>query len=71
MDLVQACCNLQQASTIGKVQMAVAKKILQSQQDQGNAALKLVQAATANTNQAGDALVAASLGLGGEIDTYA
>ena len=51
--------------------MAVAKKMLDMQQFQGDAAVKLIQAASKSMNGAGDALVAAATGLGGQIDTYA
>lgn len=71
MDLVSAITNLDQASAIGSVQMAVAKKILDMQQIQGDAAVKLIQAADQSVNGAGDALIAAATGLGGQIDTYA
>jgi len=71
MDLVSAVTAMDQASTIGSVQMAVAKKILDMQSFQGDAAVKLIQAASKSMNGAGDALVAAATGLGGQIDTYA
>ncbi len=68
--LTAALSNFQQAKTISNVQMAVAKKVLDTQKLQGNAAVKLIQAASKGFNQAGDELVAAATGLGGEIDTY-
>jgi hypothetical protein len=71
MDLTAAVSNLQASKTIGQVQIAVAKKILDSQRQQGAAALQLLQAATGGVNQAGDQLVAAATGLGGSLDTYA
>jgi hypothetical protein len=71
MDLVSAITSMDQASTIGSVQMAVARKILDMQTFQGDAAVKLIQAASKSMNTAGDALVAAATGLGGQIDTYA
>jgi hypothetical protein len=71
MDLVSGITGFQQAGLMAKIQFAVARKMLDMQQMQGSAALKLVNAASANVNQAGDALVAAATGLGGEIDTYA
>ena len=71
MDLISAVTAMDQASAIGSVQMAVAKKILDMQSFQGDAAVKLIQAASKSVNGAGDALVAAATGLGGQIDTYA
>jgi hypothetical protein len=71
MDLISAITAMDQASTIGSVQMAVAKKILDMQSFQGDAAVKLIQAASNSMNTAGDAMVAAATGLGGQIDTYA
>jgi hypothetical protein len=71
MDLVNALSGLQQAKVMGQVQVAVAAKVLDMQKMQGNAADKLIPAATSGVNQAGDQLVAAATGLGGELDTYA
>ena len=71
MDLTAAMSNLQVNKTMGQVQIAVAKKIMDSQRQQGAAALELLQAATGGGNQAGDQLVAAATGLGGSLDTYA
>ena len=52
------------------VQTRVARKVLDMQKFQGAAAIKLIEAASKTASAAGDALVAASTGLGGEIDTY-
>jgi hypothetical protein len=71
MDLTSGIVNLQQAQTMAQIQMRVAKKVLDVQKFQGAAAIKLLEAASKGPNQAGDALVAAATGLGGEIDTYA
>ena len=71
MDLVSAITSFDQATTIGSVQMAVAKKVLDMQQLQGDSAVKLIQAAGKSMTGAGDALVAAATGLGGQLDTYA
>jgi predicted transcriptional regulator len=71
MDLVSAITNFDQSAAIGSVQMAVAKKVLDMQQFQGDAAVKLIQAAEQSMNSSGDALVAAATGLGGKLDTYA
>ena len=58
MDLVSAITSMDQAQAIGSVQMAVAKKMLDMQQFQGNAAVQLIQAASQGMNKAGDQLVA-------------
>jgi hypothetical protein len=71
MDLTSAITGLQSANTMAKVQMAVARKVLDVEQYQGDAAVKLIEAASNGASQAGDALTAASIGLGGQIDTYA
>jgi hypothetical protein len=71
MDLVSGITAFQQAGVMAKVQFAVARKVLDMQQMQGSAALQLVNAASKNVNQAGDALVAAATGMGGTLDTYA
>lgn len=70
MDLVSGISNLQVARTYATVQTRVAKKILDTQEMQGQAVLKLLDAATQGVAQAGDSLVAAATGLGGQIDTY-
>ena len=69
MDLIRGFTNLQHAKTMSSVQMKVAKKVLDMQQMQGAAAVKLINAATQNVAKAGDALVAAATGLGGNLDT--
>jgi hypothetical protein len=70
MDLINAAVNFKQAELASKVQYAVARKILDNQQYQGDAAIKLLQAASKGTGQAGDELVAAATGLGAELDVY-
>jgi hypothetical protein len=70
-DLISGIINFQQAALASNVQYAVARKMLDAQQMQGEAAVKLIDAAGKGVNQAGDQLVAAATGLGGEIDTYA
>ena len=70
MDLTAALTNFQHAKAISGVQMRVARKVLDMQEFQGAAAIRLIEAATQSAGSAGDALVAASTGLGGEIDTY-
>jgi hypothetical protein len=71
MDLVNAVSGMQQAKVMAKVQYAVAGKILDMQKFQGNAAIKLIESASAGANQAGDELVAAATGLGGSLDVFA
>jgi len=70
-DLVNAAVGLQQASTMSRLQFAVARKILDAQNAEGDAALKLLNAATNGVSKAGDALVAAATGLGGQLDVTA
>ena len=71
MDLVSAITNLQSAQVSAAVQMRVAKKILDNEQMQGAAAVKLIDAAASGVSRAGDALVAQATGVGGMLDTYA
>jgi hypothetical protein len=71
MDLTNAISGMQQAKTMAAVQMKVARKILDNQEMQGAAAIKLINAAGNIGNESGDALVAAATGLGGSLDTYA
>ncbi len=70
MDLTSAITGLSSAKTMSAVQMKVARKILDNQEMQGAAAIKLLDAAGSIANKAGDALVAAATGLGGSVDTY-
>jgi len=70
MDLVNAAVGLQQAKLTGDIQIRVAKKILDSQSQQGAAAVQLIDAAGAGMDKSAGALMAAS-GLGGQIDTNA
>ena len=69
-ELTSGIVAFKQAELNSKIQYAVAKKILNNQRSQGAAAIKLIEGATRGTNQAGDKLVAAATGLGGEIDAY-
>mgnify|MGYP001286564174 CR=1 FL=1 len=69
--LVTAAVGLQQAKAVAQVQMAVARKLLESQQQQGSAVVRLIDAAGKGAVAAGDALAAAATGLGRTIDTYA
>jgi len=70
MDLTAAITNFQHAKTMSGVQMRIARKVLDMQEFQGAAAIKLIEAAAETATFAGDALAAASTGLGGQIDTY-
>jgi hypothetical protein len=70
-DLTSGIVAFKQATLDSQIQYAVARKMLDNQQMQGSAAVKLIDAATKGFNQAGDQLVAAATGLGGQIDTYA
>lgn len=70
MDLTSAVSGMQQAQVMGQVQIRVAKMILDDQQLQGSAALKLMQSAENGVNMAGAAVVAATTGLGGQVDAY-
>jgi hypothetical protein len=70
MDLTSAICGLQQAKTTATVQIRIAKKMLEMQEFQGEAAVQLIDAAGKIGSQAGDALAAVATGLGGALDTY-
>lgn len=71
MDLVNAAVNLKSADTMSRVQYAVARKLLDTQKLQGAAAVQLIEAAGEISSKAGDALVAAATGLGGQLDILA
>ncbi len=66
MGLVQSFSAMKQSEYASKVQFAVAKKMLDSQELAGQAALKLLESAAT----AGDAYVAAATGLGKSLDVY-
>jgi hypothetical protein len=70
MDLTSAAVNLKHAQVIVRVQMSVARKLLDAQEMQGAAAVKLIEAAGKIGTSARDGLVAAATGVGGELDTY-
>jgi hypothetical protein len=70
MDLTTAISDFQQAKVMGGIQTGVARKVLDMQEFQGAAVVKLIEAAGRTAAGAGDALVAAATGLGREIDTY-
>ena len=70
MDFTSGIVALKQAELTGRVQYAVAKKILDQQELQGAAAIKLIESAAKVGAGAGDELVAVATGLGGTLDTY-
>ena len=70
MDLTTAITNFQQAKAVSGIQLGVARKVLEMQELQGTAVVKLIEAAGRTAAGAGDSLIAAATGLGGEIDTY-
>jgi hypothetical protein len=71
MDLAGAITNLQTAKAVAGVQLSVARKLLQTQGQSGNAAVKLIEAADRGTSLAGDQLAAQAIGLGGLLDMIA
>ncbi len=71
MDLTSAVVDYKQAQVTSQVQFAVARKILDQQKLQGNAAIQLIQAAADTGSKGADDLAVAATGLGGAVDTYA
>jgi len=71
VDLVNSAIQFKQAAVMSQVQYAVAAKMLNSQKQQGNAVLNMLNAAAVNVNNAGSQMVAAATGTGGSLDTYA
>ena len=71
LNLVNSIVGLKQAQNLSAVQVAVAKKVMDTDRANGQAALKLLDAASRGPATAGDALVAAATGLGTHVDTYA
>lgn len=67
MDDIAAISGLQQASTIAQIQTTVARKILDNQQLQGQAAVKLIEAASQTADKATSGAVDAL----GHLDTLA
>lgn len=68
MDLINAISSLQTSKILGQVQLRVARKILDDQQLEGSAAVKLFEAASDGMSKAGDALAAEATGVGGLLD---
>ena len=71
MDLVTSAIDFKQASTMAKVQYAVAGKILDQQRQNGAAVVNLINAANIGVNRSGDAMTVAATGLGGSLDMHA
>jgi len=74
MDMISSAIGMKQAQTMSQVQYAVARKVMDNNQMQGDAAVKLIQAAGQSASKAmkaGDQLVAQALGLGKNCDTCA
>jgi hypothetical protein len=70
MDLTGGIVAFKQAQFASRVQFAVARKILDQQEQQGAAAVQLIEAAANAGAAAGDQLVAAATGLGASLDTF-
>ncbi len=70
MDLVNAVVGMKQAQCASQIQMAVAKKVMDSEKMNGAAALKLLEAASAGATAATDSAASAAMGLGAELDVY-
>ena len=70
MDLTAALTNFHSARTLSAVQIRVARKAMDMQELQGAAMVKLIEAAGQVAAKAGDSLLAAATGLGGEVDIY-
>lgn len=70
MDLTAAFSGIQAAKVRSDVNIAVAKKVMDTQKQAGANVLQLLDSATQGVATAGDSLVAAATGLGGAIDVY-
>ena len=71
MDFIGAVANFQSSQVMGELQLRAARKMLDNEQLQGSAAVKLIEAAANGVNNAGDALAAQATGLGGALDVTA
>jgi hypothetical protein len=69
LTLVNTASAIKQAKTSQAIQTSVARKVLDSEQQQGQAALQLIAAASGKAGP-GDALAAQATGLGGQVDVY-
>ena len=59
MSLVSAAVHLRSAETLSRIQYAVAQKILNTTQQQGEAVVELVEAAAETTDAAAEDLIGA------------
>jgi hypothetical protein len=73
MDLVTGLSSIGQTNTLSSVQMAVTKKVLDTERAEGAGAIQMLQAATQGMPGAGSPSrdPALSLGLGGQLDATA
>jgi hypothetical protein len=70
MDLINAVVGMKQAQLTSEIQIRVARKILDSQDEQGSAAIQLIDAADAGVSKAAQAVMTATA-LGGQLDVNA
>jgi len=68
MDLVNAAVGIKHASIMSQVQARVAKKIMDCEEMNGAAALKLLEAAQVGMSEAGENLGSAVSHLGNQLD---
>ena len=71
MDLVSAAVNLSTALALSKVQYAVAAKVLDTADQQGQAAVELIEAAAEMMDQATADMLEAAEQLGASLDVMA
>jgi hypothetical protein len=71
MDLASAIVNVKAAEAASHVQLAVAARMLKMANDQGDAVLKLVQAAAENMEAASADVAQATVDLTAGVDVYA
>jgi hypothetical protein len=71
MDLTNAIVGLQQSQLTSQIQIAVAKKILDVQQQSGADATKLLDSAEQGFSRSADALSVLATQLGGSLDLTA
>jgi hypothetical protein len=70
MDLVNTFTAISQAQTAQAIQVRVSQKVLDSQRQQGEAVLELLEAAS-QAAPAADVLAVKATGLGGQLDVLA
>jgi hypothetical protein len=68
MDLTTAIVDFQQQALMSKIQIAVAGKVLDQEQTNGDAAVQLIQSAENGFDSSADVLSSAAIGLGGNLD---